>query len=155
LLRTTLLDSIQSRLILSPDRKDLAVLRRMRFVGAAIVVAALASAMMHRASAIGYFNLPGTCCQWNGYGCGAGYHAPLVLGPAHWYGHPWHSVVRLPYPPCSSGCNRECSGGDGGWGCNVNEPTRLEPVVAPTTAPGPAVEEPVPAPAAFRVPFRY
>jgi hypothetical protein len=89
--------------------------------------------------AIGYYNLPGNCCQWWGYGYGPGYHAPMVLGPVTHDGS-WHDrVIRLPYAP-----QPQCRGyGCVGW--NDGEST-LE-----GASPTPAVQRPVePTPAALR-----
>jgi hypothetical protein len=49
--------------------------------------------------AAGYWNVPSTFCQCIGYGCGAGYHAPLVLGPVSHAGWLDHNEIRLPYAP--------------------------------------------------------
>lgn len=54
-------------------------------------------------SATGYWNVPSTICQCFGYGCGAGYHAPLVLGPSSCKGLLAINEQRLPHapsPPC-------------------------------------------------------
>ena len=105
------------------------------------------------ASAIGYFNVPGNCCQWWGCGCGAGYHAPLVLGPICWHGCCTREVERWPCAPsppcCYAGYGYGCAAG-----CEVGEPSMLEPTVAPGPLPAPA-PDPAPGPAAYRTPFRY
>jgi hypothetical protein len=103
------------------------------------------------AVAIGYYNLPGNICQWCGYGMGAGYHAPMVLGPPSVTGALSHNTQRLwraPAPPCSS-FSYDPSGGDA-----MTEPTMLDP----TRTPSPELLPVPPAattPAAYRVPFRY
>lgn len=101
------------------------------------------------ARAIGYYNMPGNCCQCWGYGCGAGYHSCLMLGPISYHGYCSHGVERLPCSPCApygyANCNYGC-------GCDVGEPSMLEPNAAPTPMPAP---QPALSPAAYRVPFRY
>ncbi|MEX2317643.1 MAG: hypothetical protein WD669_10865 [Pirellulales bacterium] len=62
------------------------------------------------ASAVGYWNMPGTYWQYFGYGNGPGYHAPLVLGPVRCDGWLGRGVRRMPYAPTacqfsSSGCD--------------------------------------------------
>ena len=106
------------------------------------------------ALAIGYYNLPGNICQCFGYGVGAGYHAPLVLGPPSMKRSFAHNTQRLwhaPGPPCSYPGNTFVSNDFGG---TITEPTKLEPApaVAPQSLPPPAAAE---NPAAFRVPYRY
>jgi hypothetical protein len=118
-------------------------------IAAAILAVALVPAS---AGAIGYYNLPGNFCQCFGYGVGAGYHAPLVLGPISNHGCFADNLRRLPYAPAPY-CDWSARGYDGGeCGCAIGEPSMLEPTVAPTEAPLPA---PALAPAAYRVPFRY
>jgi hypothetical protein len=98
------------------------------------------------AGAAGYWNLPGTFCQCMGVGWGAGYHAPLVLGPIDY--HHWcdHNEVRLPYSPASmGGCY-----GYGGCGCLDCQPSRLEPNVLPAARSTPM---PVPVKAVFAPPI--
>jgi len=51
------------------------------------------------AQAVGRWNLPSAACQWLGYGYGPGYHAPMLLGPAHKAPVARHGVRRLPQPP--------------------------------------------------------
>lgn len=115
-------------------------------------------ALPENAEAIGYYNVPGSFCQCFGYGCGAGYHAPLCLGPVSCRGFCRHGVNRLPYRPYSPYAGCDCGGGCAECGCNLDQPSVLEPAYVPAPATGPMVEpatEPVPEPAAFRVPFRY
>jgi len=85
------------------------------------------------ASATGYWNMPSSCCQLLGYGCGAGYHAPLVLGPINWSDWCTHNEVRLPYSPAVPYGWSGCSQGGSGFAA----PTLMEP--APVSVP-PAVE---------------
>jgi hypothetical protein len=56
-------------------------------------------AIVSRASAVGYWNIPGNVCQCSGYGWGAGYHAKLVLGPITHHDFLAHNEVRLPFAP--------------------------------------------------------
>jgi hypothetical protein len=65
-------------------------------LGAAVGLLATTAAP---ASAIGYYNLPGSFCQCFGYGNGAGHHACLVLGPASCAGFCATHEVRLEHPP--------------------------------------------------------
>jgi hypothetical protein len=85
------------------------------------------------ASAVGYYNLPGTFCQCFGYGNGAGHHACLVLGPSTPWGCCATNEVRLPYPPQPT---YDCSGG--AW---LAEPTLLPPA-GPQFAPSPVTMHP-------------
>ena len=73
---------------------------------ASIVVLAGASAV----SAMGYWNLPGNCCQWCGCGYSGGYHAPFVLGPINGGCCEAWNEVRLPYAPNPYAC-APCHGG--------------------------------------------
>ena len=82
----------------------------------AIVAAACSVGFaMSRAEAVGYWNMPGNFCQCWGYGWGAGYHAPLVLGPPTCSGWLNPHEVRLacpPGPPCYCGLTCGCGDGD-------------------------------------------
>jgi hypothetical protein len=82
----------------------------------AIVAAACSVGFaMSRAEAVGYWNMPGNFCQCWGYGWGAGYHAPLVLGPPTCSGWLNPHEVRLacpPGPPCYCGSSCGCGDGD-------------------------------------------
>lgn len=103
------------------------------------------------AFATGYWNLPSNFCQCAGYGCGAGYHAPLVLGPISCRGWFATNEIRLPVPPRPPYIGYQCphcTQGTSGFGT----PTLLEPEILPTPK---AFAEPQPIPAAFRTPFRY
>jgi hypothetical protein len=85
------------------------------------------------ARAAGYWNTPSTFCQCMGCGWGAGYHAPLVLGPIKWRGWCAPNEIRLPYPPAPAyGC---CGNG----GCGSYGPSRLDAdlVRPPVSAPAP------------------
>jgi len=96
----------------------------------AVLLATLSAAAP--AGAAGYWNLPSTFCQCMGIGWGAGYHAPLVLGPITCDDWCDHKEVRLPHAPALlCGCY--------GYGCNDCRPSRLESAVlaAPATAPVP------------------
>lgn len=97
------------------------------------------------ASAIGYYNLPGSFCQCFGYGNGAGYHSCLVLGPSTCWGFCDSHEVRLPCPPQppygyygSGYCNSDARGT---W-LEGQAPMQM-------TAPQPA-PEPTPMPSAMR-----
>lgn len=128
--------------------------RRLRLCAALAVGLSLVAWAPATAWAIGYYNLPGNFCQCFGYGNGPGYHAPLVLGPVSCHGCCHHGVERLPSAPCSPYAGFGCGYGCGDCGCDVGEPSLLEPTAEPMPAPGPMLE-PAPTPAAFRVPFRY
>ena len=96
------------------------------------------------AGATGYWNVPSTFCQCMNVGWGAGYHAPLVLGPISWHNWCAHNEVRLPYspaPPC--GCY-----GSSGCGCQFNSPSCLDSAVVPQP-----VAAPVPVSALFAPPI--
>jgi hypothetical protein len=93
------------------------------------------------AAATGYWNLPSTFCQCVGCGFGAGYHAPLVLGPANWDGFCAHNEVRLPCAPSAPYCGNHCGNG----GSHFGAPTLLEPAPAqPAPAPVPLTRRPRP-----------
>jgi hypothetical protein len=101
-----------------------------RTLGIFAVLALWPAAAVH---ATGYWNMPGTFCQCMGVGWGAGYHAPLLLGPATCAGWCDHKEVRLPHSPAPlCGCYRSC-GCDG----NAGQPSRLEAVVSPPSTPAP------------------
>ena len=133
-------------------------MRPGRSVHCPVILAALL--MVHwvaaPAGATGYWNVPSTFCQCVGCGWGAGYHAPLVLGPITCGGWCDPNEVRLPYSPAAAyGCY---SSGDGG--CNCGQPSRLEAAVVrpPVHAPGPVpelspVSESVPVSAIFAPPI--
>jgi len=98
-------------------------------IGAALV---LTSSIPANAS--GYWNMPSSFSQHWGYGFGAGYHAPMILGPIRWDGWQAPNEVRLPYSPSVPyGC-------DGCLNCGADfaAPTLMEPAPAPampTTGP--------------------
>jgi len=92
------------------------------------------------ASATGYWNMPGTFCQWSGHGFGGGYHAPLVLGPPTcecWSGP---NEVRLPYAPNPYACSPDYGNG-GECGCGGSEPTMMSPGVQPAPVQRPVMPE--------------
>ncbi len=97
---------------------------------AAVVVMAFASS----AGAVGYWNMPTSVNQWWGYGCGPGYHAPMVLGPMSARGLVRPEMERrLPCPP-RGGC---CDAGCDGWPDELmTEPMSL-PDVGPQRLPAP------------------
>jgi hypothetical protein len=106
-------------------------------------VLALAAALLvgpaAPAGAVGYWNMPTSFSQWWGYGCGPGYHAPMVLGPVNARDllRP-QMEIRLQCAPrptcCWAGC--DCASGE-----PLLEPTSL-PDAAPMPAPEPAVLRP-------------
>jgi len=117
---------------------------RFRWVRVAVVCAiGLGSAVLDEpASAIGYYNLPGTFCQCFGYGNGAGHHACLALGPSTCFGFGPPNEVRLPYPPqppcrCAP-CPCGLPADDGSW---LPEPSELPPA-GPSLLPSPAALRP-------------
>jgi hypothetical protein len=81
-------------------------------------------------SAAGYWNVPSSFCQCIGYGYGAGYHAPLVLGPITCHGYVNYNEVRLPCPPRPQycGCGFEYGGCAGGCNSSLIEPSALPPM---------------------------
>ncbi len=98
------------------------------------------------AGAVGYWNMPTSASQWWGYGCGPGYHAPMVLGPmtAQELVRP-NMIRRLPCPPPAECCWS-------GYGCcgaeMMEEPTMLpeaapQPQPQPAATPGPSATWPV------------
>ena len=113
-----------------------------QLLAALCAVAILGTLAVPSASAIGYYNLPGSFCQCFGYGKGAGYHACLVLGPSTAEGCCATNEVRLAYPP------RPPYAYYGSYGCGplgvetwLGEPTRL-PSPGPQYSPGPAAMRP-------------
>src|SRR6266480_4319911 len=63
--------------------------------------------------AAGYYNLPGNFCQCCGHGFGAGYHAPLILGPPTCRGWCACNETRLLYPPAPCYSCYQCGIADG------------------------------------------
>jgi hypothetical protein len=112
-------------------------MRRRNFLSyfTAVFVVLLTANCIEQARAAGYWNLPGTFAQRSGHGYGAGYHAPLMLGPIPWDGWSFGNQGRLPYEPLpyyGCGCGGDC-------GRTVEPPTSLGSVVPTTTAaPAPA-----------------
>jgi hypothetical protein len=86
------------------------------------------------AGAMGYWNLPGNCCQWLGCGYSGGYHAPYVLGPINGGCCEAWNEVRMPYPPNPYAC-APCYSGSGGSGCGADGPTVMPAEPQPATAP--------------------
>ena len=119
-------------------------MRRRNFM--ACLTAAFAGLLtvsyIEQAQAGGYWNMPGTYAQRSGHGYGAGYHAPLILGPVRWDGWGLGNQVRLPHAPLPYyGCG---SGGD--CGRTVEAPSSMESVVpTSTTAPAPMPDAAAPA----------
>ena len=56
------------------------------------------------AGAAGYWNVPSHFCQWCGCGFGAGYHAPLILGPPTYDCFAGPNEIRVPYAPNPYAC---------------------------------------------------
>jgi hypothetical protein len=90
-------------------------MRRQVFMACFAVAAILAIEAIGaaQARAAGYYNMPGNFCQWWGHGFGAGYHAPLILGPPTCRGWCAGNETRLLYAPapCCSCC--QCGMFDG------------------------------------------
>lgn len=108
----------------------------------AVVAAALVAGAPITALAAGYWNVPSNLGQFMGYGNGAGYHAPLVLGPITYKELYRTNECRVPYAPNSGyGC------GCGGYPCGGGQPYSTEPASQPEVAPAPA--------AAYRAPYRH
>jgi hypothetical protein len=116
-----------------------------------LVVAVLATAAP--AGAAGYWHVPSSFCQCVGSGWGAGYHAPLVLGPGSCRSLCTTNEVRLPYAPAPYyGCTMQngCAGG-------YYQPTQLEPLPAlppNTVTPHPVDAATTPAATPHRALFR-
>ena len=112
----------------------------------AVAAAALIAAAPITSFAAGFWNMPSNLRQFMGYGNGAGYHAPLVLGPITW--NEWYRTneYRVPYAPTPcNGC------GCGGYPCSGGQPYSTEPANMPTGHP-----EVAPAPAAaYHAPNRH
>src|SRR3954468_8876134 len=89
----------------------------------ALMLAAIANS--RTAQATGYWNMPGTSCQWNGCGFGGGYHAPLVLGPLthECWGGP--NEIRQSSAPNPYGCAPYAQWG----GCGACDASRIAPPV--------------------------
>jgi hypothetical protein len=104
---------------------------RFRFTSALTIIIVLGSAAV--ASATGYWNMPGTFCQWSGHGYGGGYHAPLVLGPVTYECLSTPNDVRLPCAPNPYAC-APYYGNGGGCGCGGSQPTMMSPSVQPVPA---------------------
>jgi hypothetical protein len=111
-----------------------------------VLLGTMAAATSVRAT--GYWNVPSNFCQCMNVGWGAGYHAPLVLGPIRCDGWLRHSEVRVSYPP-SAGCSCYANGH---CGCNCTDASRLESVVTPPHVPAPVIA-PEPVSAIFAAPI--
>jgi hypothetical protein len=114
-------------------------MRRGSLVACLTVVGAVAC-YSRAAQAAGYFNMPGTHAQRAGHGFGAGYHAPLLLGPMRLDGLGLGNQVRLPCSPapyCGCALCGEC-------GQMMETPTAMPgavPTAAPAEAPAPTSAE--------------
>jgi hypothetical protein len=86
-----------------------------------------------QARAAGYYNLPGNFCQCWGHGFGAGYHAPLILGPPTCRGCCSCNERRLPYAPapCCSCCQCGAFEGPSTMRGQVRIPASTSPNVSP------------------------
>jgi hypothetical protein len=118
---------------------------RRRLISSLLCLAAVLWAIP--ALGAGYWNMPSSVYQCLGYGCGAGYHAPLLLGPVSCDGWLDTNVRRLPCAPCvqhPSPCNGNCNR------ALLNQPGTLEPALHP-----PAEEQAVPTSAAYHPLLRY
>jgi hypothetical protein len=104
-------------------------------------LAAVGAPGVERSRAAGYFNMPGNMMQRTGHGYGAGYHAPLILGPIKFDG--WHvrNEVRLPSAPRAS-C--ACAGG-GDCGQMMETPSMMQGVVPTPAVPSALEDTPTPA----------
>jgi hypothetical protein len=85
-------------------------------------------AIPQSAQATGWWNMPGTFCQWNGCGFGGGYHAPLVLGPLTHECFEGPNEIRMPQAPNPYACAPYCGEGNGCGTCN--RPSVAAPVQA-------------------------
>lgn len=112
---------------------SMAMLRR-KYRHQAIGVVLFMLAIAAPAFGSGYWNVPSSCWQNMGFGCGGGYHAPLVLGPVNCREAFRHNHFRLPYapspPPCA-GCSESFAA-----------PSVLEQTPAPTPAVDPTSRTP-------------
>ena len=84
---------------------------------AVLVIAVATLAISQSAWATGWWNLPGTFCQWNGCGFGGGYHAPFVLGPLTHECFEGPNEVRMSQAPNPYACAPY-----GNCGCNGAAP---------------------------------
>src|SRR5437764_889079 len=78
-------------------------------MAATIAIVAIGPA---RVRAAGYYNMPSNFCQCCGHGFGAGYHAPLVLGPPTCGELYTCNETRLLYAPAPCSCSYcpQCGG---------------------------------------------
>jgi hypothetical protein len=84
---------------------------------AVLVVAVAGLVISGSVRATGWWNMPGTFCQWNGCGYGGGYHAPFVLGPMTHECFEGPNMVRVPQAPNPYACAPF-----GNCGCNNAAP---------------------------------
>jgi hypothetical protein len=98
------------------------------FHASILAVAVVVTSAGQAAFAAGYWNMPGNVCQCIGCGFGAGYHAPLLLGPISHDGWLATNERRLPYPPAApyAGCGLDSHGYE------FAHPTMMEPLPQPT-----------------------
>jgi hypothetical protein len=108
----------------------------MRFFPFAVCTAATLAvfSVAAPAGATGYWNMPSTFCQCMGVGWGAGYHAPLLLGPIRCDGWCNNKEVRLPFSPSPP---YACYG-HANSGCECGQASRLEFTVDRPPASAPA-----------------
>ena len=116
--------------------------RRLRLLLSLTLLAAACTAAP--APAAGYWNVPSNFCQCMGHGCGAGYHAPLVLGPVSCSGWLDRNEIRLPYAP-----RPHYGHGSGNCSDSFHGPSMLEPASFV-----PAGAQFTPTPAAHHAPLR-
>jgi disulfide bond formation protein DsbB len=115
----------------------------------AVVVAGLA--IVQSAQATGWWNMPGTFCQWNGCGYGGGYHAPLVLGPFTHECFEGPNEVRMRQAPNPYACAP----------CGDVEYSHARPAMTPTVQQHPEMVQPAANPEAnrssliFNAPIQY
>src|SRR4051812_3360567 len=122
----------------------------------ALMLAAIANS--RTAQATGYWNMPGTFCQWCGCGFGGGYHAPLVLGPLTHECFEGPNEIRMAQAPNPYGCAQPGGGGYGG--CNCAAPA-MRPIMSQQQQPHPEIVQPAAEPQAnrssliFNAPIQY
>ena len=111
-------------------------MRRRNLISCLTVVSAIFLGIVgiEQARAAGYWNMPGTHAQRAGHGYGAGYHAPLILGPVRFDGWGLGNQVRLSYSPTPCYGYGNC----GDCGRMVAAPSSMEGVV-PTSPPAAVV----------------
>jgi hypothetical protein len=90
---------------------------RRSFTTVLVALTLVAIANSRTAQATGYWNMPGTFCQWCGCGFGGGYHAPLVLGPLTHECFEGPNEIRIAQAPNPYACAPYGGGGCGGCNC--------------------------------------